>query len=82
MAGSDADLVIIDPAKEVALSAERLHMNLDYTLYEGFTLIGYPVITVSNGKVICSNGQFFGVPGEGKLFPAVKPLSTKPPSEA
>jgi dihydropyrimidinase len=69
MAGSDADLVIIDPAKEVALSAETLHMNLDYTLYEGFTLIGYPVITMSNGKVICSDGQFFGVPGEGKFIP-------------
>jgi dihydropyrimidinase len=67
MAGSDADLVIIDPDKEVALSAETLHMNLDYTLYEGFVLKGYPVITISRGKVICSDGRFYGAPGEGKF---------------
>ncbi len=72
MAGSDADLVIIDPDKEVALSAETLHMNIDYTLYEGFVLKGYPVITISKGKVICSDGQFFGAPGEGKFIPRPK----------
>ena len=72
MAGSDADLVVIDPDKEVALSAETLHMNVDYTLYEGFTLKGYPVVTMSKGKVICSNGQFFGVPGGGKFIPRSK----------
>ncbi len=70
--GSDADLVIIDPGREVALSAETLHMNLDYTLYEGFVLKGYPVITISKGKVICSEGQFFGVPGEGEFIARTK----------
>ena len=68
LAGSDADLVIIDPAKEFALSAETLHMNIDYSLYEGFVLKGYPVITISKGKVICSEGRFFGAPGEGKFI--------------
>ena len=72
MAGSDADLVIIDPGREVALSAETLHMNLDYTLYEGFVLKGYPVITISKGKVICSDGRFFGVPGEGEFIVRTK----------
>ncbi len=71
MAGSDADLVIIDPDKEVALSAETLHMNLDYTLYEGYVLKGYPVTTISRGKVICSDGHFFGAPGEGKFIPRI-----------
>ena len=69
MGGSDADLVIIDPDKEVTLSAETLHMNLDYTLYEGYVLKGYPETTISRGKVICSDGQFFGAPGEGKFIP-------------
>ncbi len=68
MPGSDADVVIIDPDREVALSAERLHMNLDYTLYEEFILKGYPVTTINRGKVICSDGQFFGAPGEGKFI--------------
>jgi dihydropyrimidinase len=68
MAGSDADLVIIDPDKEVALSPETLHMNLDYTLYEGYVLKGYPETTISKGKIICANGYFFGAPGEGKFI--------------
>lgn len=68
VAGADADLVIIDPDKKVALSAETLHMNIDYTLYEGFVLKGYPVMTISKGKVICSDGQFFGAPGEGRFI--------------
>jgi dihydropyrimidinase len=74
MAGSDADLVIIDPDKDVVLSAETLHMNIDYTLYEGLVLKGYPVITISKGKVICSDGCFFGAPGEGKFIPRNKIL--------
>jgi dihydropyrimidinase len=72
MAGADADLVIIDPDKEVALSAETLHTNIDYTLYEGFVLKGYPVMTISKGKVICSDGQFHGAPGAGKFVPRQK----------
>ena len=68
MAGSDADLVIIDPDKEVVLSAEILHTDIDYTLYEGFVLKGYPVMTISKGKVICAQGQFFGAPGEGRFI--------------
>ncbi len=69
MAGSDADLVIIDPDEEKALSAETLHMNVSYTIYEGFVLKGYPEITISKGKVICSDGRFLGAAGEGRFIP-------------
>jgi dihydropyrimidinase len=72
MAGSDADLVIIDPDREVALSADTLHMNLDYTLYEGYVLKGYPEATLSRGKVVCCNGRFFGAPGDGKFLARTK----------
>ncbi len=72
MAGSDADLVIIDPDKEKALSAETLHMNVSYTIYEGFVLKGYPEITISKGKVICSDGRFLGAAGEGRFIPREK----------
>ena len=68
MAGSDADLAIIDPGREVTLSAETLHMNLDYTLYEGYVLKGYPESTISKGKVVCFNGRFLGAPGDGRFL--------------
>ncbi|MHB8917168.1 MAG: dihydropyrimidinase [Desulfocucumaceae bacterium] len=66
--GSDADLVIIDPGKEVALSPDTLHMNVDYTLYEGLKLKGYPVATVSKGRIICRDGEFYGRQGDGKFI--------------
>lgn len=66
--GSDADLVIIDPDKEVVLSPGTLHMNVDYTLYEGLKTKGYPVATISRGKVICKNGEFYGSRGDGEFI--------------
>ncbi len=66
--GSDADLVIFDPEKEVILSVEVLHQNVDYTPFEGFKVKGYPVITLVRGKVICENGKFLGEKGYGKFL--------------
>ncbi|MFA6941279.1 MAG: amidohydrolase family protein, partial [Clostridiaceae bacterium] len=66
--GSDADLVIIDPNKEVTLSKNILHENVDYTPYEGIELTGYPVITIARGKIIVKEGIFCGNKGYGKYL--------------
>lgn len=66
--GSDADIVIIDPNKEVVLSTSMLHSRCDYTAYEGFKLTGYPVLTMSRGEVIFRNGEFTGTRGRGKYI--------------
>lgn len=66
--GSDADIVIVDMDKEVTLSLKVLHNNIDYCLYEGMKVKGYPVITISKGKIIVENGQFFGKRGEGNFI--------------
>lgn len=58
--GSDADLVIFDPNKEVKITKEILHENVDYTPYEGFEIKGYPVMTLLRGKVVAENGNFVG----------------------
>lgn len=39
-AGSDADIVILDPRAEWTVSSAALHENCDYTPYEGFSLKG------------------------------------------
>jgi dihydropyrimidinase len=65
--GYDADLVVIDPAREVRLSSAILHSRCDYTPYEGRTLRGYPVATVSRGEVVMRNGEFTGRAGRGQL---------------
>jgi dihydropyrimidinase len=63
--GSDADIVIIDPEKEIILSSKILHSKGDYTAYEGFKLKGYPVMTLSRGEVIARDNEFTGEKGRG-----------------
>jgi dihydropyrimidinase len=66
--GSDADITIIDPKKQTLITCDNLHSNADYSAYEGYTLQGWPVYTISRGEIIVDNGKFTGVPGRGKFI--------------
>lgn len=66
--GSDADIVIYDPNKEFIISKEKMHSNVDYTIYQGLELKGYPVMTFSRGKLVYDNESFVGEPGWGKFI--------------
>ena len=66
--GSDADLVIVDMDKEVTLSPEVLHNNIDYCLHQGLKIKGYPVVTIAKGRVIVENDKFYGQRGAGQFI--------------
>ncbi len=66
--GSDADFVIIDPEKKVTLSQTMLHGNTDYTPFEGWTIQGYPYMTLSRGQILVKDGKFVGSPGHGEYL--------------
>lgn len=66
--GSDADITIIDPNKDVTLTTDKLHSNVDYTAYEGFSLKGYPIFTILRGKIISKDGEFVGKKGYGRYL--------------
>ncbi|GAB4536024.1 MAG: dihydropyrimidinase [Anaerolineae bacterium] len=66
--GSDADLVLFDPACEVTITADRLHQNCDYTPYEGVQVKGWPRIVLSRGEVIVRGDQFVGTAGRGRYL--------------
>jgi dihydropyrimidinase len=66
--GADADLVIWDPAKEVRLSQETLHMNVDYSPYEDVTVVGYPTLVLQRGKVLVKDNKFVGHVGGGRFL--------------
>jgi dihydropyrimidinase len=72
--GADADIVIFDPQREVTLTQEVLHEQVDYTPYEGFNLRGYPDVTIARGQVLCQDGEFIGPKGYGR-FLLRKPFS-------
>ena len=65
--GSDGDLVIWDPEKEVTLATKTLHMRVDYNPYEGRVIKGAPAVVLSRGDVIVDHGQFKGRPGRGQF---------------
>lgn len=66
--GSDADIMIIDPEKEVTIRQEMLHGKTDYTPFEGWKVKGYPVISISRGNVLVREGEVIAKPGVGQFL--------------
>ncbi len=66
--GSDADIVLLDPNKQGAISQQWLHSKAGYEPCEGMPFHGWPVVTLSRGEVIARDGEFFGQPGRGTLL--------------
>jgi len=67
--GADADIVIFDPDKQITLTSDFLHENVDYTPYEGLELRGYPVTTLARGRVIVQDMQYIGGDPKGSFIP-------------
>ena len=67
--GSDADFVVIDPAKRVRMTADAMHSRIDYSIYDHITTEGYPVLTVSRGEVVMEDGEFTGERARGRFVP-------------
>ena len=63
--GGDADLTLWDPHREVTISQELLHHGADYTPWEGFAVVGWPVRTILRGRTIMEEGEVVGDPGFG-----------------
>jgi dihydropyrimidinase len=79
--GSDADIGIWDPNRKVTIRNELLHHQVDYTPYEGMEVTGWPVTTLSRGKVVWNDGEVTAEPGHGRFLPRkpydyIKPRGT------
>jgi dihydropyrimidinase len=70
--GSDADIVVWDPAAEYAISARTHHMRTDYNCYEGLRVEGKPVQVYLRGRKIVDGDTWLGESGYGQF------LSRKP----
>jgi dihydropyrimidinase len=66
--GSDADLVIYDPAYRGTISAASQHMNNDYSGFEGVEIDGRPSVVTVRGKVQVRDGVFVGEAKRGQLL--------------
>jgi len=66
--GSDADVVVWDPNKELLISAKTHHMRVDYSMFEGFKVRGNAETVISNGKVLVKNDKWLGKAGGGRFI--------------
>jgi len=72
-AGSDADIVLFDPKKKHKISAESHHMNVDYNVYEGLEVTGWPVRVLVRGRTLVEDEKWLGETGLGKFIPRFSP---------
>ncbi len=69
--GSDADVVLVDPAREVRPTDEKTYSKVHWTPFVGMHLWGAPVLTLRRGEVIAREGEVVGKPGTGRYLPGV-----------
>ncbi len=55
--GSDADLTIVNLDLEKIVTPELLQSYSDYTIYDGWKLTGWPVMTTVRGRVVMEDGH-------------------------
>lgn len=65
--GSDADIVVFDPERTRTVSAAMLQSNADYSVYEGWSVTGWPEITLRRGEVVFEHDGVTGAPGSGRI---------------
>jgi dihydropyrimidinase len=82
--GADADIVVWDPERKVALADGITHDKTGYTPYVGRTLTGWPESVLRRGEVIVRKGELQAKPGSGTFLPrsggeAARPLQRLAP---
>src|SRR5499433_1717716 len=85
--GSDADIAVWDPEREIEITAGMLHDNVGYTPYEGRWLKGWPETVLSRGRIVVEEGSLIASRGSGAFQPcalsdAARPLGASVPELA
>jgi dihydropyrimidinase len=66
--GSDADIVIYDPAGHTSIGLGKTHhMRMDYSAWEGWEIDGHVDTVMSRGKVIVDGNEYLGRAGDGRF---------------
>jgi dihydropyrimidinase len=68
--GSDADLVILDADESRPITVQDLHMQTDYTPYEGRNVTGWPSTVISRGRLVLDDGKLMDPGPVGEFLPA------------
>jgi dihydropyrimidinase len=67
--GSDADIVIFDPAERWTIRAATQHSRIDYSMFEGRNVVGRVKKVLLRGEIIVDGDSWLGREGGGKYLP-------------
>jgi dihydropyrimidinase len=70
--GADADVVIWDPELTRTIRDEDILSNGRFSIFAGWEVTGWPVVTIRRGQVVYENGKVVAAPGSGRLAPRVR----------
>jgi dihydropyrimidinase len=64
--GSDADLTLWDPGDRRVINGATMASRARYSVYDGWTVTGWPRFVVRRGQPVLADGQFTAQPGTGQ----------------
>ncbi len=72
--GTDADIMVYNFYKDQVITQKNLHINNDYSVYEGLKIKGKNSMTILRGKIIYDeNKGWLGKKGEGRFVKRESP---------
>jgi dihydropyrimidinase len=63
--GSDADLCIVDMDLTKEVNPQMLKAPSDFSVYDAWTVRGWPTLTMVRGKIVMEDGEIVGPKGHG-----------------
>ena len=66
--GSDADIVLWDPDETRTIRDEDMFSGAGFSVYSGWEVTGWPVLTLRRGEVVYEDGQILAGAGGGELL--------------
>jgi dihydropyrimidinase len=70
--GADADVVLWDPDLERTIKDEDILSNGRFSIFSGWRVTGWPIVTIRRGEVVYEGGKIVASPGSGQLAPRVR----------
>jgi dihydropyrimidinase len=64
--GSDADLALWDPEDRRTIHGARMHSRAGYSVYDGWSVQGWPRFVLRRGQVVLTDGEPTVQPGQGQ----------------
>jgi len=76
--GSDADLALWDPKRRTTIDGTRMQSRAGYSVYDGWTVQGWPRFVIRRGQVVLADGRSLAQPGQGQCIRRT-PAASQPP---